>query len=186
MEASVICASSWKTVPPTARVPAGVQDGNGVIAGTVADCGAPPATDEPCDLAKSCAPGKECECDVDGDGNPRPGWVCAPDENLDGYCTRLPWTVVGATVGLTTEATNIAYFQGNEEDNVPQPGRRYTNLLGTYAAIDLPAGEVQAFVLVAEGSSASTVAQARIFVAPGTVSILAFRGAWTGHFPWYL
>ena len=184
MEASVISASSWQTVPPAAKVPAGVQDGNGVIAGTVADCGAPPALGASCDLARSCAPGAECECSTAGE--PSPGWACAPDEELQGHCTRLPWTVVGATVGLSREATNIAYFQGNEEDNVPQPGRRFTNLLGTYAVIDLPAGEVTVFALVSGAGAARALGTARILVAPGSVSILSFRGGWTGHFPWYL
>ena len=94
--------------------------------------------------------------------------------------------MVGATVGLTRQATKIAYFQGREGDNLPQPGRRYTNVLGTYAAIDLPAGPVTAVAVVGDGAGVRLAGQATVFVAPGTVSILSFRGGWTGHFPWYL
>ncbi len=181
-EASIISASSWQTVPASTGMSSGVQPGNGVVAGTVADCGGgtDPAMDDPsCDPAKSCAPEAECSCQTEG-------YACVPDGAGGGTCTRVPWTVVGATVGLTRQATKIAYFQGREGDNLPQPGRRYTNVLGTYAAIDLPAGPVTAVAVVGDGAGVRLAGQATVFVAPGTVSILSFRGGWTGHFPWYL
>lgn len=177
VEASIISKSSWQTVPATAMVPRGIQQGNGAIAGTVQDCGGAPDETKPCDPTKTCAPGAECDCE--------PGNVCLGEAGA-AFCTRVPWSIVGATVGVSTRATNIAYFQGNEGDNLPAPGRKFTNILGTYAVIDSPGGPTELVAAATEDGQVQIVGRATIFMVPRSVAIFSFRGGWTGHFPWYI
>ena len=177
VEASIISKSSWQTVPATAMVPRGIQPGNGAIAGTIQDCGAAPDETKPCDPTKTCAPEEDCDCD--------PGHVCLGEAG-EAYCTRVPWSIVGATMGVSSRATNIAYFQGNEGDNLPAPGRKFTNILGTYAVIDAPGGPTELVATAHEGDQVQVVGRATVFMVPRSVAIFSFRGTWTGHFPWYI
>ncbi len=180
VEASIISKSSWQTVPATALVPRGIQPGNGAIAGSVADCGGAPDDSKPCKTDKTCAPGEDCDCE--------PGYVCLADgaDGADGACARVPWSIVGATIGVSTNATNIAYFQGNEGDNLPSPGRQSTNILGTYAVIDSPGGPTEVVATAHDGDEVRVVGRANLFMVPRSVAIYTFRGTWTGHFPWYI
>ncbi len=177
VEASIISKSSWQTVPATAMVPRGIQPGHGAIAGTVSDCGGAPLEDKLCDPAHTCGPGEPCDCD--------PGFVCVGDAP-EGRCTRLPWSIVGATVGVSTTATNIAYFQGHEGDNLPSPGRQSTNILGTYVVIDAPGGPTDLVASAHDGQGIQPLGRSHLFMVPRSVAIYAFRGTWTGNFPWYL
>ena len=177
-EVSVISLASWRTVPVTAHLPRGVQKGNGAIAGSISDCGAPPAADAPgCDLSRTCAPGAACDCES--------GLVCVPADGA-GVCQRLPWSVVGAKVGTTSDSGNIAYFSGIEGDNLPSPGRLSSNILGVYAAIDVQGGDVTVSAVADVNGTATVLGEATIFLVPRSVAIMSFRGEWTGHFPWYL
>jgi hypothetical protein len=173
IEASIISKSSWQTVPATAQVPRGIQPGNGAIAGTVQDCG------EAADESNGCLPGPDELCDCDS------GFVCSGDGE-DGFCQRLPWSIVGATIGVSTRATNIAYFQGHEGDNLPAPGLRYTNILGTFVVIDAEGGPTDIVATVHDGDSVKVVGRSHIFMVPHSVAIYTFRGERTGHYPWYI
>ena len=178
-EAPIISRASWRTVPSTARVPRGIQPGHGAIAGSISDCGGEVETAaSSCDLANECRPGDPCDCSH--------GHVCRPNPAGEGgRCQRVPWSVVGATVGLSRRAASIAYFQGREGDNLPQPGRRSTNILGTFAAIDLPAGETTVVSVARVAGEPVRLGQSTLYLAPNSIAVIALRGGWTGHFPWY-
>lgn len=100
---------------------------------------------------------------------------CGTDE-------RNPWAIVHATVGISfNQGSVLSYFNGNPDDRLPNPARVDTNVLGTFAAIDLPPGpnRVAPIICVGECSSREDYVFAgakNVFQTPKSVIIATFEG----------
>ena len=95
---------------------------------------------------------------------------------------RNPWAIVHATVGISfNERSVLAYFNGNPDDRLPFPGRADTNVLGTYAAIDLPPGPNRVAPIICTGDCADRddyvfAGGKNVFQTPKSVIIATFEG----------
>ena len=95
---------------------------------------------------------------------------------------RNPWSIVHATVGISfNESSVLAYFNGNPDDRLPFPGRTDTNVLGTYAAIDLPPGPNRVAPVICTGDCADRedyvfAGGKNVFQTPKSVIIATFEG----------
>jgi len=100
---------------------------------------------------------------------------------------RAPYNIIHATVGIAFESpdTILAYFNGNPDNRLPQPGRIDTNQDGLYAAINLPAGPNRVSPVIctencgpgASGEPSYTFAGGRnVFQTPKSVIIVTFQG----------
>ncbi len=99
-----------------------------------------------------------------------------------GGADRNPWSIVHATVGISfNESSVLAYFNGNPDDRLPFPGRTNTNVLGTYAAIDLPPGPNRVAPVICTGDCADRedyifAGAKNVFQTPKSVIIATFEG----------
>ena len=99
-----------------------------------------------------------------------------------GTDTRNPWAIVHATVGIAfNQGSVLAYFNGNPDDRLPLPSRVDTNLLGTFAAIDLPAGPNRVAPVICAGDCADRenlvfAGGKNVFQTPKSVIIATFEG----------
>ena len=98
-----------------------------------------------------------------------------------GTADRDPWPVVHGTVGISFDATKLAYFNGNPNDTLPLPGRIDTNVLGTYAAIDLPSGPNRVSPVICVGDCSSEedfffAGTLNTFQTPKSIIIATFEG----------
>lgn len=103
---------------------------------------------------------------------------------------RIPWNIVHGTVGIAflDVETRLAYFNGNPNNKLPQPGRVDTDPLGLFAAINLPPGpnRVSPVICTANcnpddpantGAAEYTFAGGRnVFQTPKSVIIATFEG----------
>ena len=99
-------------------------------------------------------------------------------QNHPEYEDRGPEALVHATVGLVQDATLTAYFNGNPDDTLPQPGRIDTNLLGTYAALDMESGLNRVSVAVSIDGQIINAGFRDVFMPPHSVAICTFEGNW--------
>jgi hypothetical protein len=96
--------------------------------------------------------------------------------------SRNPWAIVHATVGIAfNEGSVLSYFNGNPDNRLPLAGRDDSNLLGTFAAIDLPAGpnRVAPIICAGECSNREDLVFAggkNVFQTPKSVIIATFEG----------
>lgn len=101
-----------------------------------------------------------------------------------GNDTRNPWAVVHATVGISfNQGSVLSYFNGNPDDRLPNPARVDTNVLGTYAAIDLPPGpnRVAPVICVTDGAECTRedyifAGAKNVFQTPKSIIIATFEG----------
>lgn len=95
---------------------------------------------------------------------------------------RNPWAIVHATVGIAfNQGSVLAYFNGNPDDRLPLPSRVDTNLLGTFAAIDLPAGPNRVAPVICAGDCTDRdnlvfAGGKNVFQTPKSVIIATFEG----------
>ena len=95
---------------------------------------------------------------------------------------RNPWSIVHATVGISFDENSVlAYFNGNPDDRLPFPGRTDTNVLGTYAAIDLPPGPNRVAPVICTGDCTDRedyvfAGGKNVFQTPKSVIIATFEG----------
>lgn len=149
IDTNAVGAGTWRTIPPAAGFPGGIDAVNGAVAGAVRDCG---------------------------------------------NSERAPLNVVHATAGFSFTApdTRIVYFNGNPNDRLPANGRIDSNVLGLFAAINLPAGPNRVAAAICTencvpgdpantGDPAYTLAGARnVFQTPKSIIIATFEGARVG------
>lgn len=99
-----------------------------------------------------------------------------------GGADRNPWSIVHATVGISfNDSSVLAYFNGNPDDRLPFPGRTNTNVLGTYAAIDLPPGPNRVAPVICTGDCTDRedyifAGAKNVFQTPKSVIIATFEG----------
>ncbi len=107
------------------------------------------------------------------------------DRNGDADPT--PWNIVHGTVGIAflDADTRLAYFNGNPNNKLPQPGRVDTDPLGLFAAINLPPGPNRVSPIIctencgpdAAGEPSYVLAGGRnVFQTPKSVIIATFEG----------
>lgn len=102
---------------------------------------------------------------------------CGTDE-------RNPWSVVHATVGISFNQDSVlSYFNGNPDNRLPSPALIDSNVLGTYAAIDLPPGpnRVAPVICVTDGAECTRedyvfAGAKNVFQTPRSVIIATFEG----------
>lgn len=103
-----------------------------------------------------------------------------------GTAERPPNNIVHATVGFAflDRLTQLAYFNGNPNNKLPQPGRLDTNVLGLFAAINLPPGPNRVSPVIctencgpdAGEPSYTFVGSRNVFQTPKSVIIATFEG----------
>jgi hypothetical protein len=99
-----------------------------------------------------------------------------------GTDTRNPWAIVHATVGIAfNEGSVLSYFNGNPDNRLPLAGRDDSNILGTFAAIDLPAGPNRVAPIICAGDCANRddlvfAGGKNVFQTPKSVIIATFEG----------
>jgi len=97
--------------------------------------------------------------------------------------------MVHSTVGFAVPPTKLAYFNGNPNDSLPDPGRIDANLLGIYAALNIPWGKNRLAVRVEldqDQAGADCVSDGghflcngpsrNFFTIPHSVTIITFDG----------
>ena len=137
---------------------------NGVIGGRVRDC----RVEVVC-VDASGAEGGSCVLDADCD--------LPSGETCEGG--RASWPLGGVTIGLAQPAAQIVYFNNLEDDTVPLDFRTTTNILGRYAALDVPAGYNRIAGAARGDAEVVSVGGASVYVVPGALSIIG----WPGHQP---
>ncbi|MGB0590364.1 MAG: hypothetical protein ACPGU1_11850 [Myxococcota bacterium] len=138
---------------------------NGVIGGRVRDC----RVEGVCVDAGG-AEGESCVLDSDCDSE-------TGEETCSGG--RASWPLGGVAIGLAQPAAQIVYFNNLEDDTVPLDFRTTTNILGRYAALDVPAGYNQIAGVARDDAEVVSVGGASVYVVPGALSIIG----WPGHQP---
>ncbi|MFT6627345.1 MAG: hypothetical protein ACJA1R_000601 [Flavobacteriales bacterium] len=98
---------------------------------------------------------------------------------------RNPWAIVSATVGIAfSQGSVLAYFNGNPDNRLPAPAQTDTNVLGTFAAIDLPAGPNRVAPIICTGDCSNRenlvlAGGKNVFQTPKSVIIATFEGYFT-------
>jgi hypothetical protein len=138
---------------------------NGVIGGRVRDCRVEGVCEDP-----GGAEGGPCVLDSD----------CASQAGEE-TCVggRASWSMGGVAIGLAQPAEQIVYFNNLEDDTVPLDFRTTTNILGRYAALDVPAGYNHIAGVARSDTEVVSVGGAGVYVVPGALSIIG----WPGHQP---
>lgn len=96
--------------------------------------------------------------------------------------TRNPWAIVHATVGIAfARGSVLSYFNGNPDNRLPLAGRIDSNVLGTFAAIDLPAGPNRIAPIICAGDCENRdnlvfAGGKNVFQTPKSVIIATFEG----------
>ena len=127
----------------------------GVVGGRVRDCR----------LIGSCAQG-QTPCTLDSE--------CEGEDICEGG--RASWPLGGVTIGLAQPAAEVVYFNNLEDDTVPLDFRTTTNILGRYAALDIPAGWNRIAGVARLDDEVVSVGGAGVYVVPNALSIIGWPG----------
>ncbi len=89
---------------------------------------------------------------------------------------RDSWPISQVALGLANPAAKIVFFNNLEDDTVPLPDRDATNILGRFAALDVPAGWNAMSGSVRIGSDVFTLGAVDVYVFPDSLSLVTFPG----------
>jgi hypothetical protein len=142
-----------------------IAEGNGVIGGRVRDCRVEGLCQDPGGSGNT-------PCVLDSDCL----WETGEESCVGG---RASWSMGGVAIGLAQPAAQIVYFNNLEDDTVPLDFRTTTNILGRYAALDVPAGDNRIAGVGRIDAEVVSVGGASVYVVPGALSIIG----WPGHQP---
>jgi len=89
---------------------------------------------------------------------------------------RAGWPVAEVSLALAQPAEKIVYFNSLEDDTIPLASRTTTNIVGRFAALDVPTGwNVVAGAAWVDGELVS-VGHSDVYVVPDALSIISFPG----------
>jgi len=89
---------------------------------------------------------------------------------------RDSWPISQVSLDLANPAAKIVFFNNLEDDTVPLPGRDATNILGRFAALDIPPGWNKLGGSVRIGSDVFSLGTVDVYVFPDSLSLVTFPG----------
>ena len=89
---------------------------------------------------------------------------------------RDDWPVADVRLGLAAPGKSIVYFNNLEDDTVPLIDRETTDILGRFAALDVPAGWNRIAGAARVDGQVVTVGGAPVYVVPNSLSIVSWPG----------
>jgi len=90
--------------------------------------------------------------------------------------SRVSWPIAEVSLDLATRARRIVYFNHLEDDTVPLVDRVTTNILGRFAALDVPAGWNTVAGSARVGGEVVSVGAQRVYVVPNALVIVSWPG----------
>ena len=157
-DVTMVSTGQWELTANIAGI-GEIPEEHGAIGGRVRDCRVVGV----CKGAEGAAGG---ECTLDAD--------CADGEVCEGG--RASWPIGGVTIGLAEPAEEIVYFNNLEDDTVPLDFRTTTNVLGRYAALDIPPGWNTIAGVTRIEDEVVSVGAASVYVVPDSLSIVGWPG----------
>jgi len=94
----------------------------------------------------------------------------------DCQSTRDSWPIGDVRLGLANPGRSIVYFNNLEDDTVPLIDRETTDILGRFAALDVPAGWNRIAGAARVDGQLVTVGGVPVYVAPNSLSIVSWPG----------
>jgi len=94
----------------------------------------------------------------------------------DCQSNRDSWPIADVRLGLANPGPAIVYFNNLEDDTVPLIDRETTDILGRFAALDVPAGWNRIAGAARVDGQLVTVGGVPVFVAPNSLSIVSWPG----------
>lgn len=89
---------------------------------------------------------------------------------------RDDWPVADVRLGLAAPGKSIVYFNNLEDDTVPLIDRETTDILGRFAALDVPAGWNRIAGAARVDGQVVTVGGVPVYVVPNSLSIVSWPG----------
>lgn len=89
---------------------------------------------------------------------------------------RDSWPISNVSLGLANPAQKIVFFNPLEDDTVPQPERDSSNILGRFAALDIPPGWNRIGGSVRIGTEIFGLGGVDVYVFPDSLSLVTFPG----------
>ena len=86
------------------------------------------------------------------------------------------WAIHNAKIGLGVKAQGIAFFNDSEDDTVPVKTSSATDLLGRYAAVDIPPGPNRLAASVLTGGKTVPLGSMDVYVIPNSLTICSLPG----------
>lgn len=86
------------------------------------------------------------------------------------------WAIHNAKIGLGVKAQGIAFFNDSEDDTVPVKTSAATDLLGRYAAVDIPPGPNRLSATVLTGGKTVQLGAMDVYVIPNSLTICSLPG----------
>jgi len=157
-DVTMVSTGQWELTANIAGI-GDIPEENGALGGRVRDCRVVGVCGSDAGVT-----GEACTLDSD----------CAAGESCDGG--RASWPIGGATIGLAEPAAAVVYFNNLEDDTVPLDFRTTTNVLGRYAALDIPAGWNQVAGVVRLEDEVVSVGGASVYIVPGALSVVGWPG----------
>ena len=159
-DVTMVSEGQWQLTANIAGL--SISDGHGVIGGRVRDCRVEGVCTAPGGATSGpCVHDSDC---VSGDG----GLTCEGG--------RASWPLGGVSIGLAEPAAEIVYFNNLEDDTVPLDFRTTTNILGRFAALDVPAGMNRIAGVARLNDEVVSVGGAGVYVVPDALSIIGWPG----------
>jgi len=157
-DVTIVSTGQWELTANIAGL-GEIPEERGAIGGRVRDCRVVGAC-----VASDGTEGGACTLDAD----------CVDGETCsDG---RASWPIGGVVIGLADPPAEIVYFNKLEDDTVPLDFRTTTNILGRYAALDIPAGWNTLAGAVRVQDEVVSVGAASVYVVPDALSIVGWPG----------
>jgi hypothetical protein len=89
---------------------------------------------------------------------------------------RDAWPIADVRLGLAAPGSAIVYFNNLEDDTVPLIDRETTDILGRFAALDVPAGWNRIAGAARVDGQVVTIGSVPVYVAPNSLSIVSWPG----------
>lgn len=93
-----------------------------------------------------------------------------------GDAQRRSWPIVDAKVGIGIPPAGLTYFNDSETSTVPNKSRTTTNILGRYAAVDIPPGPNRVAVVGRLDGKDVTLSSTEVYVIPNALVIVSTPG----------
>jgi hypothetical protein len=90
---------------------------------------------------------------------------------------RDSWPIADVRLGLAAPGRSFVYFNNLEDDTVPLIDRETTDILGRFAALDVPAGWNRIAGAARVDGQVVTIGSVPVYVAPSSLSIISWPGA---------
>ena len=86
------------------------------------------------------------------------------------------WPIHNAKIGLGVPAEGIAFFNASEDDTVPLKSSTATDVLGRYAAVDIPAGPNRLAASALIGDKIKSLGSMDVWIIPTALMLVSMPG----------